>query len=235
MPKLFDFQAESMPSWWDGNYRQGWIDDTLGEIKQDGASEVVIVPTVYMDSLTSTRVYRDNGDEGGYNVDGASRTESDGSIKAAIGKAKAKGLEVIFKLHVNMQNDDWNALIGPPAGYTEAQKKVWADKWFASYKEAVLHYARLAQAEGIKAFAIGNECESMTDPKYTQYWVDIIAAVREVFKGKLTYAATWTEALHVKFWDKLDYIGANPYISFTENNSSRLSSSWSMDGRSSPR
>ncbi|MBF9194541.1 glycoside hydrolase family 113 [Microvirga terrestris] len=219
MAKLFDFQAESLPSWWDGNYTiQG---ANLDLIKGDGASQVVLVPTVYMDSLTSTRVYRDNGDAGGYNTDGAPRTESDASIREAINAAQTRGLEVIFKLHVNMQNDDWNALIGPPAGSTPAEAKVWADAWFASYKEAVIHYARLAKAEGITAFAIGNECESMTQPQYTQYWRDIITDVRKELEGtdiKLTYAATWTEALHVEFWDQLDYMGANPYIAFTANN-----------------
>lgn len=219
MPKLFDFQAESLPSWWDGNYRMPWTDTNLDLIKGDGASQVVIVPTVYMDSLTSTRVYRDNSDPGGHNVDGAPRTESDGSIKEAIAKAQARGLEVIFKLHVNMQNDDWNALIGPPEGSTPAQAKAWADAWFASYKEAVVHYAKLAKEEGVTAFAIGNECESMTRPEYTEYWRGIIKAIREEagYTGKLTYAATWTEALHIEFWDELDYMGANPYISFTQD------------------
>ncbi|MFC1455978.1 glycoside hydrolase TIM-barrel-like domain-containing protein [Microvirga arabica] len=215
---MFDFQAESLPSWWDGNYtNQG---ANLDLIAGDGASQVVLVPTVVMDSLTSTRVYRDNGDVGGHNTDGAPRAESDASIRVAIKAAQARGLEVIFKLHVNMQNDDWNALIGPPAGSTPAQAKEWADAWFASYKEAVLHYARLAKAEGVTAFAIGTECESMTQPQYTAYWRDIITAVRNEVGSdiKLTYAATWTEALHVEFWDQLDYMGANPYIAFTRDN-----------------
>jgi hypothetical protein len=69
-----------------------------------------------MDTLNATRVHRDNGDPGGHNTDGAPRTESDGSIEEALKYAQARGLEVIFKLHVNVQNGDWNALIGPPAG-----------------------------------------------------------------------------------------------------------------------
>jgi|GEM_PF-3850936 len=225
MAKLFEFQAESMPSWWDGNYRSQAVRDVLTEIQKDGASQVVIVPTVYMDSLRSTTIYRDNGDPGGNNVDGRPRTESDGSIRTAISEAKSRGLEVIFKLHVNMQNDDWNALIGPgnnPDGTppTEQQWATFGNAWFASYKEAVLHYARLAKEQGVTTFAIGNECESMTHPRFTHHWNDIIEDVREIVGStvKLTYAATWTEALHVEFWDKLDYIGTNPYIAFTQNN-----------------
>ncbi|MDQ4099356.1 MAG: glycoside hydrolase TIM-barrel-like domain-containing protein [Chloroflexota bacterium] len=177
-----------------------------------------------MDSLNSTRVYRDNGDPGGYNTDNAPRTESDGSIREVISQAKARGLEVIFKLHVNVQNGDWNALIGPPnhsdgTPPTEAEWMQFGDAWFASYKEQVLHYARLAKEQGVTAFAIGNECESMTHPRFTEHWRGIVKAIREEvgYAGKLTYAATWTEALHVGFWDVLDYIGANPYISFTDS------------------
>ncbi|WP_230530962.1 glycoside hydrolase family 113 [Microvirga roseola] len=224
MPSLFDFQAESLPSWWDGNYRMPWTQANLDLIQGDGASQVVIVPTVYMDSLSSTRVYRDNSDPGGYNTDDAPRTESDGSIREAISQAKARGLEVIFKLHVNIQNADWNALIGPPnhpdgSPPTEAEWMEFGDAWFASYKESVLHYARLAKEQGVTAFAIGNECESMTHPRFTEHWKDIIKAIREEvgYTDKLTYAATWTEALHVGFWDALDYVGANPYISFTDS------------------
>jgi len=235
MPKLFDFQAETLPSWWDGNYRTETTRNHINLIDDDGASQLVIVPTVYMDSLNSTLVYRDNTDPGGIPVGTeyypgtrnlinavGSRTETDGSIEVALKYAQSRGLEVIFKLHVNIQNGAWNAYIGPPAGSTPAQAKQWADAWFASYKDAVVHYAKLAQKNGVTAFAIGNECESMTGPQYREYWVDIIEAVREVYDGQLTYAATWSEALHVSFWDQLDYIGANPYIPFTDSNNPTL-------------
>ena len=51
MPKLFDFQAESLPSWWDGNFRMPWTKTNIDLIQGDGASQLVIVPTVYMDTL----------------------------------------------------------------------------------------------------------------------------------------------------------------------------------------
>jgi protoheme ferro-lyase len=57
MAKLFEFQAESMPSWWDGNYQSQAVRDVLTEIQKDGSSQVVIVPTVYMDGLSSTTVF----------------------------------------------------------------------------------------------------------------------------------------------------------------------------------
>ncbi|MGO4389384.1 hypothetical protein AB4Y85_17790 [Microvirga sp. 2YAF29] len=216
MTRLFEYQAESMPSWWDGNYRMDWSENNIDLMKGDGASQVVLVPTVYMDTINSTRIYRDNDTSGGWNTDGAPRTESDDAISTSVNFAKQRGLDVILKMHVNIQDETWNALIAPPEGSTPQQAEAWAKQWFASYKEVALHYARFAQAQGIKTFAIGNECESMTGPEYREYWVGIIDAIRDVYDGKLTYAATWTEALTLSFWDKLDYVGANPYISFTD-------------------
>jgi Ca2+-binding RTX toxin-like protein len=217
MPKLFEFQGETLPSWYDGNYEAPWHERNYDLIRDDGASQMVIVPTVYMDTLNSTHIYRHKNEPGGHNTDRYTRTESDDPIRYAIREAKERGLEVVFKLHVNIQNEAWNALIGPPAGSTPTQAKAWADAWFASYKEQVLHYARLAKEQGVTTFTIGNECESITKPAYTAYWKDIIASVRaEVGTDlKLTYAATWTEALHVGFWEDLDYVGANPYIAFS--------------------
>ncbi|WP_112663014.1 glycoside hydrolase family 113 [Microvirga flavescens] len=207
MAKLFEFQAESLPSWNDGNYMMPWTQETLNEIQKDGASQVVIVPTVYMDSLTSSVVYRDNTDPGGHSTDEWHRTESDASIRVALQQIKARGMEAIFKLHVNIQSGEWNAWINPAN----------VDQWFDTYKQAAVHYAQLAQEAGVTAFAIGNEIESMTGPQYRDKWIEVIDAVRAVYTGKLTYAATWTEAFHVSFWDHLDYVGANPYISFTNS------------------
>jgi hypothetical protein len=42
--------------------------------------------------------------------------------------------------------------------------------------------------------------------KYEERWRKIIAAVRAVYHGKVTYGANWNEYAEVKFWT-LDYIG----------------------------
>ena len=88
MPNLFEFQGNSLPSWYDGNYRAPWHERNYALIAQDGASQMVIVPTVYMDTLNSTHVYRDNNDPGGHRNDQYTRTESDNSIRYAIAEAK---------------------------------------------------------------------------------------------------------------------------------------------------
>ena len=70
-----------------------------------------------------------------------------------------------------------------------------------------------AQAGGVEMFAIGNEMSSLSGAQYRGYWTDLIAAVREVYHGELTYAAATDEAAHVSFWDQLD----TPYLARLEH------------------
>jgi hypothetical protein len=43
-------------------------------------------------------------------------------------------------------------------------------------------------------------------------WRELIAAVRERYTGRLTYAANFDEYVSVAFWDALDLIGVNAYF-----------------------
>ena len=45
------------------------------------------------------------------------------------------------------------------------------------------------------------------------HWRELIAATREVFSGKLTYAANFDHYDQVAFWSELDFIGINSYFS----------------------
>ncbi len=58
---------------------------------------------------------------------------------------------------------------------------------------------------------VGNEQHDNT--KYEQDWRRVIAAVRDVYHGPITYAPTafQFEASRIEFWDALDYIGTNGY------------------------
>jgi hypothetical protein len=82
--------------------------------------------------------------------------------------------------------------------------------WFASYERFILHYARLAEANGFEAFAVGTELGGTTSR--TADWKRLIARVREVYPGKLTYCANWNgEPEAVGFWRDLDFIGIQAY------------------------
>lgn len=45
-----------------------------------------------------------------------------------------------------------------------------------------------------------------------RHWRELIAKVRLVFKGKITYAANFDQYQEVGFWDALDWMGVNAYF-----------------------
>jgi hypothetical protein len=47
-------------------------------------------------------------------------------------------------------------------------------------------------------------------------WLQLIQKVRNVYKGKLSYAANYDNYQEVDFWDKLDFIGINAYFPLRE-------------------
>jgi hypothetical protein len=96
----------------------------------------------------------------------------------------------------------------------------WAS-WFTNYTGFILDYARLAESHKIPMLCIGTELE-MTSSR-TSEWRKLIAQVRTVYKGKLTYAANFTEFERVEFWDDLDYIGIQAYFPLSTINNPTLS------------
>lgn len=90
-----------------------------------------------------------------------------------------------------------------------------------SYSKFILEYARLAQEVNAEMFCIGTELELFV--KYRQdYWRDLIGQIREVYSGKLTYAANWDEYRRVPFWDQLDYIGIDAYFPLSDEKTPSL-------------
>lgn len=82
--------------------------------------------------------------------------------------------------------------------------------WFVEYREFIGHYAGLATRMRADIFCVGTELSKLTRDQ--NEWRRIIAEVRRVYKGPLTYAAVQgPEFENLTFWDALDYIGLNNY------------------------
>ena len=74
----------------------------------------------------------------------------------------------------------------------------------------------LAEWNGSDLFCIGNELRQMT--RYETEWRDLIATVRRIYHGPITYGAHWeSEFEKLPFWDAVDYIGLNNYFPLTRN------------------
>ncbi len=102
--------------------------------------------------------------------------------------------------------------------YTGALKMPTEADWKlleASYERFILSYAGLAQETGVPLFCVGTELEQFVAAR-PAYWKQLIAKIREVYKGQLTYAANWDEYRDTPFWEELDYIGVDAYFPLSE-------------------
>ncbi|MBZ0326760.1 MAG: glycoside hydrolase [Altibacter sp.] len=90
-----------------------------------------------------------------------------------------------------------------------------------AYRLFILDFARLAEETHVAMFCIGTELEQFIVHR-PAYWTDLIAEIRSIYHGKLTYAANWDEYKRVPFWDQLDYIGVDAYFPISENQTPSL-------------
>jgi glycosyl hydrolase family 113 len=185
--------------WQRGITLTGWQRDTyagsaavaaLDRLSRLGMSHVAVIVTWYMDAASSTSIAAD-----------PMKTPSDSSLLRVISLARARGLNVVLKPHVNVRDGTFRGDIRPsdPAA------------WFTSYRRMINHYAELAEQANVATFVVGTELTSMSSRK-AEFGL-VIDAVRARFTGALTFAANLIDgAQRVTFWDRLDYIGIDAYM-----------------------
>ncbi|SNY94521.1 glycoside hydrolase family 113 [Flagellimonas pacifica] len=83
-----------------------------------------------------------------------------------------------------------------------------------SYSKFILTYAKLAEETKAEIYCIGTELEEFVKNR-PQFWKDLIVKVKNIYNGKLTYAANWDEYSRAPFWMELDYIGVDAYFPLT--------------------
>jgi len=173
-------------------------DFSLAYIQRKGFDAVAIMVPAYQEDLDSEVVFTNDKPDGD--------TPTDEALKHAVKVCHELGLRVMIKPHVDPRTDEPRINIMP------------SEKWFDSYEEFTLRYARFAQETGAELFSVGTELEATTFQAWAHRWNSIIDKVREVYKGKLTYSANWTEYKEVPFWDKMDFIGIDAYFPLANNN-----------------
>lgn len=88
------------------------------------------------------------------------------------------------------------------------------DRFFSNYESWIVQMAQIAEEHGVATFCVG--LEFTYAQKFDDRWRKIIAAVRKVYHGKITYGGNWDSFQEVKFWDALDYIGLLAYFPLTK-------------------
>ena len=169
-------------------------------------------------------------------------------LPALVRSAHAAGLRVMVKPHLEMRGyeptEEERRLLRGPDG--EARRALVARvesqmaqgehlqhnriamrgeedwrRWFRSYESYVMPYAREAQAAGADMFCVGREMDS-TVVRREADWRTLVARIRTVFRGPLTYSANFDTWQGIGFWDALDFIGVSAYFPLSDRPSPSL-------------
>lgn len=133
---------------------------------------------------------------------GTRTMERDDAITQLSEVARAAGMKVLLKPQL------W--LRGGSTTDIDFAKEAERKQWFAQYRLFLEHYAALAARIRADLFSVGVEFARMA--RYEAEWRGLIARARQMFPGKLTYAANFgPEFETLRFWDAVDFIGLNNY------------------------
>lgn len=192
------------------------VQQSLRNLKSTGANYVTFIIPYYQTNLTSTDIQR------GWD------TPTDEALISGITYAHSIGLQVMLKPHIESKTGEWRANIYPSD----------RDTWYRVYGDILVHYGQLGKQYGVEQLCVGAELWRMASSGQnyanTQAWKDMIARVRTVYSGKLTYSANHSgprEFNEIQFWDSLDYIGISAYFPLAPGESNptvdRLKQDWS--------
>lgn len=192
----------------DTDYASDSFKQSMRDLKATNSNYVTMVIPLYQSNIYATNV------EKGWN------TPTNQALIDGINYAHSIGLKVNLKPHVDSYDGQWRASINP--GDRNA--------WFGSYGFHLKNYAQIAADHGVEQMTIGSELINMAahdaNGTNTQKWNALIAEVRAIFGGQLTYSANWggpgwtDEKNRIQFWSNLDKIGISAYYPLATNDTS---------------
>lgn len=180
-----------------GSLKKKEAKKSLDNLKErTGADTIILVPNVLQDTAQSEE------------IDFTSKaTVADEELIEMIRYAKSIGLHVFLKPTVNCKNGTWRAHISFFDKDVHCEPK-WSN-WFASYTAYQLHFAEIAEREHCEMFIAG--CEMVMSEHREQEWRKLIADIRSVYKGLVSYNTDKYQEDSVKWWDCVDVIASSGY------------------------
>ena len=141
--------------------------------------------------------------------------ESPEGIKACIKIARKYRKKLMLKPHLWVNHHFYTGNLN----FKTPQE--WQN-WEADYEQYILEYAQIAKEEGVELFCFGTELGNAIAQR-PDYWFQLIIKIKQIYTGKLTYAANWDDFEKVPFWHKLDYIGIDAYFPLSDAENPTLS------------
>ncbi len=229
VPWLFRGASAGVPTWdlTESGPSRSDLTAAIRRMKADGVTWYELGTTWFMDNLHSTEIQPIYQQElldpsiGGWVLP----TLTDQRLEEIIGIFHENGISVFLRPNLLANaRDNWRGAARPTS---------W-DAWFLSYTGFITHYALLAERNHVDLFSIGLELNSSVD--HTDNWNAVIAAVRAVYSGSISYdcggvlyngdEATYSTKAFSSQWEAvsigdfafgLDYIGIDWYPQLTRN------------------
>jgi len=176
-------------------YGSSAYDRTLAESRAMGATWVAVTPFGRVADLGGTGV--DPTFEAPFE-----RNRAD--VARAIRMAHARGLSVMLVPHLWVESGEWRALIDPKTD------EGWA-RWADSYDRFVRGWAEVAEATHAEMFSVGVELRSWVTTGRAASFARVLADVRRVYHGLVTYSANWDDVDRTVILGDLDVIGINAF------------------------
>lgn len=178
----------------------------IAPLKSVGATYAACIPYAYMPSHTWPELV--------FNMDWQWQGERIEGVRNYIHELRSQGISVMIKPQI------W---IGHGT-YTGTVMMTSEEDWLIleeNYRKYIMTFAELAEEEKVESFCIGTELKHFVELRDT-FWRSLIAEVRTIYSGELTYAANWDDYKNVLFWDDLDYIGVNAYFPIAKREMAKL-------------
>jgi len=132
------------------------------------------------------------------------------AVLAGIRQAHARGLRVLLVPHLWVETGGWRALIDP------GDDAGWA-RWAEAYRAFLLTWAEVAREGEVDLLSVGVELRSWVTTPRAASMLGIIADVRAVYPGPLTYSANWDDVEDTLIFTALDLIGINAFYPLAEH------------------
>ena len=178
-----------------GEFASRFLPSSLAALARLGVDHVALVPSFFQERLGDT-AFTWSG----------SRERVREETRTAIRVAHRGGLAVLLKPHLWLRDrsgDRWRGDIDPA-------ESAWP-AWSEAYRGVVLEYARLGDEEEVEALSIGSELARISVAR-PEFWRGLVAEVRTVYSGTITYAANWDgEFESIEWWDAVDLVGVDAF------------------------
>ncbi|MGN0166357.1 MAG: glycoside hydrolase family 113 [Lachnospiraceae bacterium] len=180
--------------------------DLSGERARHSLELLKATGTEWIALCVDQRVETKKSQEIRYNYN---RNVTDVELIEFIKYVHSTGMKVCLKPMINCMDGSWRAEIN----FFDDEGS-WA-KWFYEYTGYLTHMAEIAEYTGCEMLCLG--CEMLGMERQEKHWRELIAKVRAVYSGPLTYNTNHGHEMDATWYDELDYLGTSAYFRMMKN------------------